>query len=291
LKEQGEPEEPATPESSEELPGTVSDEHYSMDRVFRALADPNRRQLLDSLNARRGQSLRELCAGLHMARQSVSKHLAILEAADLVITVRRGREKLHYLNAAPINDIAERWITRYDRERVDAIAALKHVLENETVTAPEFIYRTYIVTTPERLWQALTDPAFTRIWWRALEHSTDWKIGSAMTWLNNGVTIEDPEQVVLEYEPYRRLSYTWHSFTPELTNALGFADELAASLHSERRSKVTFEIEPHGEKVKLTVRHDDFPPGSKAIDMVNEGWPAVLSDLKSLLETGSVLPR
>ena len=86
-----------------------------MDDVFQALADPSRRRLLDRLNPRNGQTLRELCAGLDMARQSVSKHLAILEDANLVTTVRRGREKLHYLNAAPINEIAERWINRYDR--------------------------------------------------------------------------------------------------------------------------------------------------------------------------------
>src|SRR4030095_2306081 len=103
-----------------------------MDDVFRALADPNRRRLLDSLNTRNGQTLRELCSGLDMARQSVSKHLAVLETANLVTTVRRGREKLHYLNTAPINDIGERWITRYERERVRALADLKHALEEDT---------------------------------------------------------------------------------------------------------------------------------------------------------------
>src|SRR5688500_5315354 len=100
-----------------------------MDEVFKALADPSRRRLLDSLNARNGQTLRHLCAGLDMARQSVSKHLAVLEAAGLVTTVRRGREKLHYLDAAPINAITERWIHRYDRERAHALADLKTALE------------------------------------------------------------------------------------------------------------------------------------------------------------------
>src|SRR3982750_2186801 len=99
------------------------------DDVFRALADPSRRRLLDSLNRRNGQTLRELCAGLDMARQSVSKHLAVLEAADLVVTLKRGREKLHYLNAAPINRIAERWIDQYDQSRVHALSDLKHALE------------------------------------------------------------------------------------------------------------------------------------------------------------------
>src|SRR5438067_9139235 len=101
----------------------------AMDEVFRALADPSRRRLLDSLNRRSGQTLRELCAGLDMARQSVSKHLAVLESAELVTTVRQGREKLHYLNAAPIGDIADRWINRYHRPRVDALAGLKRGLE------------------------------------------------------------------------------------------------------------------------------------------------------------------
>src|SRR6266511_6065292 len=96
-----------------------------VDDVFRALGDPSRRVLLDSLNERNGQTLRELCSRLEMARQSVSKHLAVLEAANLVTTVRRGREKLHYFNAAPINEIAERWITRYERDRVDPLAGRK----------------------------------------------------------------------------------------------------------------------------------------------------------------------
>src|SRR3954452_16309557 len=107
--------------------------HSHSDEVFRALADPSRRQLLDRLNERNGQTLRELCSGLGMARQSVSKHLAVLEAASLVTTVRRGREKLHSLNAAPINEIAERWITRYERGRVRALADLKHALEDTPV--------------------------------------------------------------------------------------------------------------------------------------------------------------
>src|ERR1700758_4341038 len=101
-----------------------------MDEVFRALADASRRRLLDSLNARNGQSLRELCAGLDMTRQSVSKHLAVLEVANLITTVWHGREKLHYLNAVPINDIAERWITHFDRDRIHALSDLKRALED-----------------------------------------------------------------------------------------------------------------------------------------------------------------
>ena len=260
-----------------------------MDDVFKALADPSRRQLLDSLKDRGGQNLRELCAGLNMARQSVSKHLAVLEAANLVATVRHGREKLHYLNVAPINDIAQRWINRYDQGRVHALSDLKQALEETPMEKPTFVYKTYINTTPERLWQALTEPAFTKRYWNTTLES-DWKVGSTITWDNHGVRIEDPAQVVLEYEPFRRLSYSWHTFTPELAEHFGFSDELQTKLASERRSKVTFDIEQDGPVVKLTVVHDDFEPDSTAIQMVSEGWPHVLSDLKTLLETGETLP-
>jgi uncharacterized protein YndB with AHSA1/START domain/DNA-binding transcriptional ArsR family regulator len=260
-----------------------------MDEVFKALADASRRRLLDSLNARNGQSLRELCAGLDMARQSVSKHLLVLEAANLVTTMWRGREKLHYLNAAPINAIAERWINRYHRERVRALADLKTALEQEPMGNTEFVYTTYINTTPERLWQALTDPAFTRRYW-GVTFESDWKVGSTMTWAEDGVMIADPAQVVLESEPCRRLAYTWHTFTQEFADAHGFGDEFLTKAASERRSKVTFDIEPLGQMVKLTVVHDDFEPGSTVLEMVSEGWPHLLSDLKTLLETGETLP-
>src|ERR671916_3497749 len=111
-----------------------------MDAVFKALADGSRRRLLDGLNNHNGQTLRELCAGLEMTRQAASKHLGVLEAANLITTVRRGREKLHYLNAVPINDIAERWIGQYDQERVHALADLKLALEGKPVNSPEFVY-------------------------------------------------------------------------------------------------------------------------------------------------------
>ena len=265
-----------------------------MDEVFRALSDPSRRRLLDSLNRRNGQSLRELCAGQDMARQSVSKHLAILEDANLVTTVRRGREKLHYLNAAPISEIAERWINRYDQPRIEALSDLKKALEDTAVTTtdkPEFVYTTYISTTPERLWQALTDPAFTRRYWGGIAFESDWRAGSGFTLeLHDGVKIADPAQVVLEAEPCRRLSYTWHTFTPEWAASYGISDEYLAQVAAERRSKVTFELEPAGELVKLTVVHDDFEPGSAVLGGITEGWPRILSGLKTLLETADPQP-
>jgi DNA-binding transcriptional ArsR family regulator len=110
----------------------TDDDDHQADAVFKALSDRSRRLLLDTLRERNGQTLTELCAGLTMARQSVSKHLAVLEGASLVTTVRHGREKLHYLNPAPINEIAERWISQYDQQRLSALADLKRALESST---------------------------------------------------------------------------------------------------------------------------------------------------------------
>ncbi|WP_433049275.1 ArsR/SmtB family transcription factor [Dactylosporangium sp. CS-033363] len=261
-----------------------------MSDVFRALADESRRALLDGLNRANGQTLRELCAGLAMTRQSVSKHLAVLEEAGLVTTVRRGREKLHYLNAAPISDIAERWISRYDRRRVDALADLKQALEGTPMSRPEFVYTTYVRTTPEQLWKGLTDPAFTRQYW-GTAFETDWRPGSPMTWRldRNDTAIAHPDQVVLEAEPFTRLSYSWHTFTDEWAKAYDIDAEYVAKVAAEPRSKVTFELEPKGEHVRLTVIHDGFGEDSAVLPGVSEGWPELLASLKSLLETGSAL--
>ena len=259
------------------------------DDVFRALADPSRRALLDRLNARNGQTLRELCAGLDMARQSVSKHLGILEAANLVTTVRRGREKLHYLNPAPISDIGERWIRSYDRGRVDALADLKHALEAAPMDRPSFVYTTYIRTTPEQLWQALTDPAFTRRYWNA-SFDTDWQPGSPMTWNLGGIVVAHPEQVVLEADPPRRLAFTWHTFSDELNDSLRLTQPVRDHIAGEGRSRATFEIEPVGDQVKLTVTHEGLDPDGYVRSLIGDGWPRVLSRLKTLLETGEELP-
>jgi uncharacterized protein YndB with AHSA1/START domain len=224
-----------------------------------------------------------------MARQSASKHLAVLEAASLVTTVRRGREKYHYLNAAPINEIAERWITRYDQDRVRALADLKRALEDTPVDKPSFVYATYIQTTPERLWQALIDPTFTARYW-GITFDSDWTPGSTMTWHTRGLAIADPAQVVIESEPYHRLSYTWQTHTPEWAESLNLAEDARDRLAAEPRSRVTFEIEPLGDQVKLTVIHDDLEPGGLTGSLVSQGWPRVMANLKTLLETGDTLP-
>ncbi|MFB9409436.1 ArsR/SmtB family transcription factor [Dactylosporangium matsuzakiense] len=260
------------------------------DDVFRALADGSRRTLLDRLDAAGGQTLRELCAGLGMTRQSVSKHLTVLEEAGLVTSVRRGREKLHYLNAAPVSDIAERWINRYHRRRVDALADLKKALEGTPMSRPEFVYTTYIRTTPEQLWKALTEPAFTRQYW-GVTFDTDWRPGSTMTWRvdKNGTELADPEQVVLAAEPYTRLSFTWHTMSEEWAKAFDIDLDYVAKVAHEPRSRATFEIEQQGEHCKLTVVHDGFDADSLVLPSLGDGWPQVIASLKSLLETGRPL--
>ncbi len=259
-----------------------------MDEAFKALADPSRRRLLDSLNGRNGQTLRELCAELDMVRQSVSKHLAVLESASLITTIWRGREKLHYLNAEPISAIADRWISQYDRARTQAFADLKKALEDGPMDKPGFMYATFINTTPERLWQALTESSFTQRYWQTT-FVTDWAKGSPMTWDTHGVLVSDPEQVVIESDAFRHLSYTWHSFTPEVAERFGWDAGFLAKVSVEPRSKVTFDIEPVARGVvKLTVTHDGFGP--VVGESVSGGWPVVVASLKTLLETGDPLP-
>jgi uncharacterized protein YndB with AHSA1/START domain/DNA-binding transcriptional ArsR family regulator len=259
-----------------------------LDTVFKALADPSRRRLLDSLNDRNGQTLGELCGELDMARQSVSKHLDVLEAANLVTTVRRGREKLHYLNAAPIGELAERWIGNYERPRVRALARLKYGLEEAQMEKPSFVYTTYIRTTPEALWRALTEPDFTEQYWGTRLES-DWQVGSTVSWVHNGVAVEDAGQVVLEADPPHRLAYTWHTFTPAWADAWGMSEEYRAKGAAEPRSRVAFSIEAVDGLVKLTVVHDGFEQGSVVLESVSSGWPKVISGLKTMLETGTAV--
>jgi uncharacterized protein YndB with AHSA1/START domain/DNA-binding transcriptional ArsR family regulator len=267
-----------------------------MDEVFRALADPSRRRLLDRLNDRNGQSLRELCAGLDMARQSVSKHLAVLEQANLVSVVWRGREKLHYLNAEPINAIAQRWIHRYDRDRVHALADLKTALEASPMGDPVFVYTTYIHATPEQVWRALIEPEFTRQYWGGLELVSDWQVGSPVLHrVEPDQEAKDVGQVVLESDPYRRLAYTWHNY--QHAELFGWSPERLAELQREPLTRVAFDIEDAGDVVKLTVTHDGFAGETemyRAISGQNPksqgGWLHLVSAIKTLLETGKPLP-
>lgn len=263
-----------------------------IDAVFKALADPSRRELLDRLNVRNGQSLRELSEGLAMSRQAVSKHVAVLAAANLVTTVRRGREKLHYLNPVPVQEIADRWIGRYERGRLATLHAVKHALEGRSMTKPEFVYVIYIQTTAERLYQALTDPAFIASYFAGTGPESDWEVGSPVRWkMDPNGEFEELGQRVLEAEPGRRLSYTWH--TLQLMHRELFDSDEAFAEARKERSRVTFDIEPAevaGLGIKLTITHDGFAgPDSKMLEGVSGGWIMILSGLKTLLEGGQLV--
>ena len=260
-----------------------------MDTVFKALADPTRRALLDRLGERNGQSLAELCDGLEMARQSVSKHLAVLEDAGVVTTTWRGREKLHFLDAAPINAIADRWLSRFDRRRAAALADLQTALEETPMPETDFVYTTYIKTTAEALWTALTDPAFTSRYW-GVELTSDWAVGAPVSWAFSGITMADPRQQVLAADPPRRLSYTWHAITDSFARLIDAEPAEVAALRAEPLSHVLFEIEEAGETVKLTVTHGGFEADSQILPGVSGGWPGIIASLKTLLETGEPLP-
>ncbi|MGW1891421.1 ArsR/SmtB family transcription factor [Streptomyces sp. NPDC002004] len=252
-----------------------------MDSVFKALADPTRRLLLDRLREHNGQTLRELCERLAMARQSATQHLDILERAGLVTVVRRGRERLHYLNPVPIHEIEERWISGFDRPRLQAISAIRNQAEeyamtDETTPVPTYVYVTYIRASAEQVWQALTDADLTARYWGHANVS-DWQPGSAWEHRRvDGSGVVDVVGRVIETEPPTRLVITF--------------DDAPDAGTPREASVVTFLVEPHQDIVRLTVTHENLP-NQEMLGGISQGWPAVLANLKSLLETGEVLPQ
>jgi len=243
--------------------------------VFRALADPSRRLLLDSLFEADGQTLGELTQQLPgMTRFGVMKHLRILEGAGLVATRKVGREKLHYLNPVPIRLMHDRWIGKYAEPWVGALADLKVQLEGTSIERPRHVFQVYIRATPEQLWQAITDPHFTQRFFHRSRVDSTWHEGDAVTyWLGDEAVVEG---TVLEADPPRRLVTTW-SF------------RRAAEFRDDPPSRVTWEIESLGDSCRLTLVHDRFPGETTTFKSVGSGWPLVLSSLKSLLETGEGL--
>jgi uncharacterized protein YndB with AHSA1/START domain/DNA-binding MarR family transcriptional regulator len=248
-----------------------------MDRVFKALADPGRRLLLDRLRQDNGQTLGRLCEYLEMARQSVSQHLSVLESANLVSTVRQGRHKLHYLNPVPLQQIQHRWIQAFEIPRLHTLHDVKLSAEeaqmSETTDKPTYVYVTYIHSSPEKVWGALTDADLTAKYW-GHSNVSDWQQGSRWEHRRvDGSGITDVEGEVIEAVPPRRLVITF-----------------GGAHVSGQPTVVTFDIEPHHDIVRLTVTHDGLADPSD-YRAVSAGWPAVLSNLKSLLETGDVLPQ
>ena len=241
-----------------------------MDEVFRALADPTRRSLLDELRREDGQTLSQLEERFEMTRFGVMKHLKQLEEAGLVVTRRRGREKLHFLNPVPIRLVHDRWVSKYAEPWVAGLADLKHRLESPM----EKVFEIYIRTTPERLWEAITDPEIRSKYHFGSRIESDWTPGSRFEVVHPNAPEPLGEGENLEVEPPRRLVQTFTAL---------WSDEVTG----EGPSRVTWEIEPVGDSCRLTVTHDQLREG--AIDELYGGWPMILSGLKTWLETGELL--
>ena len=239
--------------------------------MFKALADPTRRSLLDELFREDGQTLSALEARFDISRFGVMKHLKQLEKAGLVVTKRRGREKLHFLNPVPIRLVHDRWVSKYAEPWAAALSDLKTRLENTM----EKVFEIYIRTTPERLWEAITDPEIRAKYNFGAGIHSDWTPGSRFQ-MNAGPNGEYllGEGENIEVDPPRRLVQNMVAF---------FSDEAKA----EGTSRITFEIEPIGDSCRLTLTHDQMREGASS--QIFGGWPMVLSGLKTWLETGELL--
>jgi uncharacterized protein YndB with AHSA1/START domain len=240
-----------------------------MDDVFKALADPSRRALLDALFEQDGQTLGALEARLPMTRFGVMKHLKILEEAGLVATRKRGREKLHFLNTVPIRLVHDRWVSKFAEPWAAGLSALKQKLEEPEM---EKVFEIYIKTTPERLWQALTDPDMRAKYTFGAVVVSTWAQGSSYYAEGRGNRIMEGEN--LEVDPPRKLVQSFRAL---------WGDDVKA----EGTSRVTYEIEAVGDSCLLKVTHDQLPEGAN--NQLYGGWPMVLSGLKTLLETGELL--
>jgi len=239
-----------------------------MDDVFRAVADPTRRRLLDELFKEEGQTLSALEGRLPMTRFGVMKHLRLLEKAGLVVTRRRGREKLHFLNAVPIRLIHDRWVSKYAEPWTAALSNLKQRLEKTM----EKVFEIYIKTTAERLWQAITDREMRRKYNFGAIVTSDWTPGSRYEGVGGGKSIFEGEN--LEVDPPRRLVQSFRALWGE-------------EVKTEGTSLVTWEIEPVGDSCRLTVTHSQLREDANA--QLYGGWPMILSGIKTMLETGDIL--
>lgn len=259
-----------------------------MDAVFKALADPTRRALLDALYEQDGQTLGALEGRTDLSRFGVMKHLRVLEEAGLVTTRRRGREKLHFVNTVPIRLVHDRWLSKYAEPWAAALSGLKTRLEDDAMqtvktvswaqgTAPvaggTAVFEVFIKATPERIWDAITDPEQRKQFSFGVETHSDWTPGSTYRAGVPGV-VDIAAGTNVEVDPPRLLVQTFDALWSDDVKAQG-------------TTRVTWEIEPVGTSCRLTVTHDQLPAGANA--ELYGGWPMILSGLKTLLETGELL--
>ena len=243
----------------------------AMDDVFKALADPTRRSLLDELHEQDGQTLTALEERLPMTRFGVMKHLKVLEEACLVVTKKRGREKLHFLNVVPIRLVHDRWVSKYAEPWAAALTGLKRDLEGQTM---EKVFEIYIKTTPERLWEAITSSDMRAKYNFGMGVESDWTPGSTYTAVHPNAPGPLAQGENLEVDPPRRLVQSFEALWGE-------------DVKEEGTSRVTWEIKQVEDSCRLIVTHDQLREGAN--DQLFGGWPMILSGLKTLLETGEDL--
>ena len=241
--------------------------------TFKALADNSRRTLLDALFEKDGQTLIELESYLEMSRFGVMKHLRILEDSNLITTEKVGREKHHYLNPVPIQQVYDRWVSKYAQPFTNTLSDLKYRLEQDMDTITHR-YQIFIQATPERVWQAVTDGDISPHYYFGTTVKSDWKVGSDYTYSSEqmGKMIEGD---ILEIDAPNKLVQTFQPLWDTDAKALS-------------KSKVTWLFEASGEGCKVTLIHeelDDVPFANGIID----GWTRILSSLKTYLETGKSL--
>ena len=206
-----------------------------------------------------------------MTRFGVMKHLRVLEEAGLVVTKRRGREKLHFLNPVPIRLVHDRWVSKYAEPWAAALSQLKTELEHPL----EKVFEIYIRTTPERLWEAITDAEIRSKYQFGNRQVSDWTQGSRYEMTNPKAPGLLGEGENLEVDPPRRLVQTMVALWGE-------------DVRAEGTSRVTWDIEPVGDdSCRLTVTHDQLREGANS--QLYGGWPMILSGLKTWLETGEIL--
>ncbi|MCF2904454.1 metalloregulator ArsR/SmtB family transcription factor [Octadecabacter sp. CECT 8868] len=243
-----------------------------MENIFKALSDPTRRELLDALRRRDGQTLTELEASLSMSRFGVMKHLKLLEDANLIVTRKSGRFKHHYLNALPLQDVMDRWVAPFLQPQAKALSDLKTKLEKDTsMSKPDFMMQTFIRCTQDALWDALTQADdMARYHFACNTVQGNATVGEETTFiLPHGEAML--RQVTTALDPKSKIAMTFEPL---------FMGPDAPPSH------MVYLIEPQGDTCKLTIEHYDMAPGQEGFA---EGWARLAASLKSFLETGEPL--
>lgn len=249
-----------------------------MEKVFKALSDKNRREMLDIIKSNPGITVNELTEHFSFTRYGVMKHLKILEDAELFTYVRKGKFKKMYINVMPVQTIYDRWISKYSAIWANNLSQLKYKLETGiemSKSDKKQVYVTYIKTTKEKLWEALTTGEITKQYFYNTELTGEIKAGGKIEYVSlddEGNKKSPVVGTVLEVIPYKKFEHRF-SFPG----------------YDESPSRVTYEIEEADGVVKLTLTHDQFDENAKSFEETQGGWPFILSGLKTLLETNTPL--